>query len=47
MYISFRALDAPLADSGLPLADTLMEKGVFTFSDYLEGTALDSGARLG
>ena len=47
VYISFRALDTPLADSGLPLADTLMEKGVFTFSDYLEGTALDSGARLG
>lgn len=47
VYISFQALDTPLADSGLPMADTLMEKGVFTFSDYLEGTALDSGARLG
>ena len=47
VYISFRALDTELADSGLPLADTLMEKGVFTFSDYLEGTALDTGARLG
>ena len=47
VYISYRALDAESAEFGMPLADVLMEKGVFDFRQYRDGTDLDNGARLG
>ena len=47
VYLSYYALDARMAATGIPLADALEEKGVFTRSEYETARALVSGSRIG
>ena len=46
VYISWYALDASMADTGLTLAETLEAKGVFTGRELQEARALVPGSRL-
>ncbi len=46
VYISYYALDAQMADTGLLLSDMLQQKGVFTFSELTAAQAMVPGGRL-
>lgn len=45
VYLSYYALEVPAADSGIPLRDVLISKGVFTMDDYTTATALVNSLR--
>lgn len=46
VYISYRALEAPVSGTGFTLEDTLMSKGVYTFAESIEARSMVSSRRL-